>query len=151
MYRRAVHLDRQIEFKMYDKAKAELPPAGQRQSNDEHELDDDVDDLTTEELIARFTKALHVSDATEPVDDGIIRDNSVQLLNLPMEILVYILRWVVSSHLDLRSLEQCSMVSKNLYLCTRQSEIWRLACQRYVSYDAQMASRTNFISLFCFS
>lgn len=139
MYRRAVHLDPQIEFKMYDKTKAaiaaardrELASAELRQADDAHESDDNIDDLSTEELIARFAKAVQIGDAAQPVDDGVIRDNSVQLLSLPMEIMVYILRWVVSSHLDLRSLEQCSMASKSLYLCTRQSEIWRLACQRY--------------------
>lgn len=148
MYRRAVHLDPQIEFKMYDKTKAaiaaahdrELAPAEQRHADDAHESDDNIDDLTTEELIARFAKAVQIGDAAHPVDDGVIRDNSVQLLSLPMEILVYILRWVVSSHLDLRSLEQCSMASKSLYLCTRQSEIWRLACQRYALCAASAVS-----------
>lgn len=141
MYRRAVHLDRQIEFKMYDKTRAANKASqdrdiGKHQSNDSLDSDENIDDLTTEDLIARFTKSLHVDDTTEPVDDGVIRDTSLHLLSLPMEILVYILRWVVSSHLDLRSLEQCSMVSKNLYLCTRQSEIWRLACQRYASWQS---------------
>ena len=51
---------------------------------------------------------------------------------LPMEIILYVLRWVVSSDLDLRSLEMCSRVCRGFYLCSRDPEIWRLACARYV-------------------
>ncbi|XP_064412506.1 F-box only protein 9 isoform X4 [Latimeria chalumnae] len=47
---------------------------------------------------------------------------------LPMEVLMYIFRWVVSSDLDLRSLEQLSMVCRGFYICARDPEIWRLAC-----------------------
>jgi len=49
---------------------------------------------------------------------------------LPMEIILYIFRWVVSSDLDLRSLEMCSHVCRGFYLCSRDPEIWRLACAR---------------------
>lgn len=47
-----------------------------------------------------------------------------------MEILLYIFKWIVSSDLDLRSLEICSAVCRGFYLCARDSEIWRLACIR---------------------
>ncbi|NIG60526.1 F-box only protein 9 [Pontoporia blainvillei] len=45
-----------------------------------------------------------------------------------MEVLMYIFRWVVSSDLDLRSLEQLSQVCRGFYICARDPEIWRLAC-----------------------
>lgn len=45
-----------------------------------------------------------------------------------MEMILNILRWVVSSDLDFRSLEMFSMVCRGFYLCARDSEIWRLAC-----------------------
>lgn len=50
--------------------------------------------------------------------------------SLPMEIILYILKWVVSSDLDLRSLEVCSRVCRGFYICSRDPEIWRLACMR---------------------
>ncbi|XP_039593845.1 F-box only protein 9 isoform X1 [Polypterus senegalus] len=52
------------------------------------------------------------------------------LTALPMELLMYIFRWVVSSDLDLRSLEQLSLVCRGFYICARDPEIWRLACVR---------------------
>lgn len=48
-----------------------------------------------------------------------------------MEIILYIMKWVVSSEMDLRVLEQsCSSVCRGFYLAARDPEIWRLACVR---------------------
>ncbi|KAL1123222.1 hypothetical protein AAG570_002309 [Ranatra chinensis] len=52
---------------------------------------------------------------------------------LPMEIFLYILRWVVSTDLDLRSLEVCSQICRGFYICCRDPEIWRIACTRISS------------------
>jgi hypothetical protein len=35
------------------------------------------------------------------------------------------LQWVVSSELDVRSLESCSQVSRGFYVAARDEEIWR--------------------------
>lgn len=141
MYRKAVHIDSEIEFKMYDKTKATT----RKQSDGNVDSVQDIDPTPSEELIGehltddlilRFTAALNVDDSTssaEPsTDHNVISDNSLHLLSLPIDVLVYILRWVVSTNLDLRSLEQCSSVCKAFYLCSRQTQIWRLACQKYV-------------------
>lgn len=40
---------------------------------------------------------------------------------LPREILMYIFRWVVSSDLDLRALEQLSLVCRGFYICARSA------------------------------
>lgn len=46
---------------------------------------------------------------------------------LPREILMYIFRWVVSSDLDMRTLEQLSLVCRGFYICARWScrSTWR--------------------------
>ncbi|NWZ23212.1 FBX9 protein, partial [Asarcornis scutulata] len=48
--------------------------------------------------------------------------------SLPLEVLMYIFRWVVSSDLDLRSLEQLSLVCRGFYICARDPEIWHQVC-----------------------
>ena len=48
--------------------------------------------------------------------------------DLPTELLNYILKWVVSSELDMRSLENCAVVCRGLYMAARDQDIWRLAC-----------------------
>ncbi|XP_028406114.1 F-box only protein 9-like [Dendronephthya gigantea] len=49
---------------------------------------------------------------------------------LPAELLMYIFKWVVSLHLDLRSLERLGQVCRGFYALARDTEIWRLACLR---------------------
>ncbi|XP_063953061.1 F-box only protein 9-like isoform X2 [Lytechinus pictus] len=55
---------------------------------------------------------------------------ATHISSLPIEVLLYIFRWVVTSRLDLRSLEQLSKVCRGFYVCSRDSEIWRKACVR---------------------
>uniref|UniRef100_A0A914VYC8 F-box protein Hrt3/FBXO9 C-terminal domain-containing protein n=1 Tax=Plectus sambesii TaxID=2011161 RepID=A0A914VYC8_9BILA len=49
---------------------------------------------------------------------------------LPVELAFSIIKWVVSSELDMRMLDQLSMVCCGFYVLARDAEIWRLACQR---------------------
>lgn len=42
---------------------------------------------------------------------------------LPREILMYIFRWVVSSDLDMRALEQLSLVCRGFYICARSAPL----------------------------
>lgn len=145
MYRRAVHIDSDIEFKMYDKLKATIHKgpehdslknshAGDRRNDDDDDDDDEDDeDLSSVDLRARFHASIANGNdnlfSRDNVDNGVIvTDGYFHISNLPTEIVLYILRWVVSGNLDLRSLEQCSMVSKGFYLLARDPEIWRLAC-----------------------
>lgn len=139
MYRRAVHIDADIEFKMYDKLKAtihkgaELDASSEGQASEKRNGDEDDDeDLSSVDLVARFQESIANGNGSlfqrGNADSGVICTEGLHIVSLPTEIILYILRWVVSGHLDLRSLEQCSMVSKGFYLLTRDPEIWRLAC-----------------------
>lgn len=136
MYRRAVHLDRDIEFKMYDKLKASSQPTKTDEilirATQNMNLDADAEDLHGVDLMARFKQSIvNVNGKLfeSNTEKGVISTESLHISNLPVEIILYILRWVVSTNLDLRSLEQCSMVCKGFYICARDDDIWRLACQ----------------------
>lgn len=63
-------------------------------------------------------------------DDNVVvaTGSNYHISDLPIEIIFYILRWVVSSDLDLRSLDTCSLVSKGFYICANDPDIWRLVC-----------------------
>lgn len=137
MYRRAVHLDRDIEFKMYDKLKASTqstkPDEILGRATKNMNLDDDVENLEGVDLVARFQQSIFNCNGKlfeSNTEKGVISTESLHISNLPIEIILHILRWVVSSNLDLRSLEQCSMVCKGFYICARDDDIWRLACQK---------------------
>lgn len=47
---------------------------------------------------------------------------------LPSEVLIYIFRWVISSDLDIRSLEQCARVCRGFYICARDPQLWKMIC-----------------------
>lgn len=49
---------------------------------------------------------------------------------LPVELVIYILHWVVSNDLDLRSLDMFAMVCKGFYMCARDERVWKKACQK---------------------
>ncbi|GAB1606584.1 F-box only protein 9-like [Argonauta hians] len=50
--------------------------------------------------------------------------------SLPVEVVMYIFKWVISSDLDVRSLEQLSQVCRGFYVCARDEELWKLICTR---------------------
>ncbi|RWS31456.1 F-box only protein 9-like protein [Leptotrombidium deliense] len=54
--------------------------------------------------------------------------SQVHFSALPVELIMYIFKWVVSADLDYRSLEQLSAVCRGFYVISRDMEIWRLGC-----------------------
>jgi len=78
-------------------------------------------------LLSRFQKIIGVE---ESLCQAEYEQKMTHMSILPMEILIYIFKWVVSPELDLRSLEQLAMVCRGFYICARDSELWRLACCR---------------------
>ncbi|KAK6168239.1 hypothetical protein SNE40_022107 [Patella caerulea] len=59
-----------------------------------------------------------------------LEQNSTHISELPIEVIMYILKWVVSSELDTRSLEMFSQVCHGFYLCARDEELWKLICHK---------------------
>lgn len=147
LYRRAVQLDPDIEHKLYEESKTitlnnnNAIVIGNKHvadTLDSHESADDesTEDLSGMDMLARFELALQNGNGClfqrNNAEPGVIVTSGRHISDLPPEILLQILRWVVASHLDLRSLEQCSMASKGFYICARDSEIWKSACLKWV-------------------
>lgn len=139
MYRRAVHIDPDIEFKMYDTLKTTIHIAHKNIESDIENIqqtsdnNENVEDLSCVDLVHRFETSIANGNGNllnRDCADGVIITDGLHISCLPTEIILNILRWVVSCNLDLRSLEQCSMVCKGFYLCARDTEIWRLACNK---------------------
>lgn len=136
MYRKAVHIDPDIEFKMYDKMKTIYIASSNVESDNirtapTSDDNEDAEDLSCVDLVHRFQTSIANGNGNlfnRDTAEGVICTDGLHISSLPTEIILYILRWVVSSNLDMRSLEQCSMVCKGFYLIARDAEIWRLAC-----------------------
>lgn len=85
--------------------------------------DNEDDDVSN--LIWRFAK-METSDQVMIKPE--FETNMTHIGMLPSEVLNFILKWVISSDLDCKSLESCSEVCRGFYLASRDEEIWRLIC-----------------------
>uniref|UniRef100_T1IV17 F-box only protein 9 n=1 Tax=Strigamia maritima TaxID=126957 RepID=T1IV17_STRMM len=123
-YRQAIQLVPDIEFLI--SSGQEIDGAvDKRRTVKNHSNEDTSGEIP--DLVARFQKLL--------IPEGYLcraeyDQKMAHISLLPMEILLYLFKWVISADLDLRSLEQLSLVCRGFYLCARDPELWRLACQR---------------------
>ncbi|XP_061394144.1 F-box only protein 9 [Musca vetustissima] len=137
-YRKAVQIEPNIEFTYYEQQK--LKSNAQQQINNknvEHttKSQDSADDLAEDDIIddlyEKFQTDISLNYQGKLMlssrDPGVIT-TEMHISELPPELLLYIMRWVVSSQLDMRSLEQCAAVCKGMYLVARDEELWRSAC-----------------------
>uniref|UniRef100_A0A3Q1ECB0 F-box only protein n=1 Tax=Acanthochromis polyacanthus TaxID=80966 RepID=A0A3Q1ECB0_9TELE len=123
-YRMAMQLVPDIEFKVnYSR-----PPDADRVGG--NYMEDSDADGEIEDLLAYFEQQLTLESAFPKICNPELEMTQVHISALPREILMYIFRWVVSSDLDMRALEQLSLVCRGFYICARDPEIWRLACLR---------------------
>ncbi|XP_074189183.1 F-box only protein 9 isoform X4 [Rhinolophus sinicus] len=121
-YRRAMQLVPDIEFKItYTRS-----PDGDGVGNSY--IEDNDDDSKMADLLSYFQQQLTFQESLLKLCQPELESSQTHISVLPMEVLMYIFRWVVSSDLDLRSLEQLSQVCRGFYICARDPEIWRLAC-----------------------
>lgn len=86
--------------------------------------------------------------------------NSTHISSLPIELILYILKWVVSQDLDMRSLEMFGQVCQGFYICARDTEIWKLACikvwgpncklDKYISWRHMFLERPRLLFNGCY-
>jgi len=133
-YKRAEKLVPNIEYQTFDytgrnfKSKANEKPEVQddngsitpRRNSSDNEDDDDISNLAMK--FARMETSGQAFIKRE------FETNMTHIGRLPSEVINYILKWVISSDLDFKSLESCSEVCRGFYLACRDEEIWRLIC-----------------------
>jgi len=95
-------------------------------------------------LVDKFCQATLDSQSDQPlIQPENPSSQSKHIGDLPVELLNYILKWVVSKDLDLRSLESCSQVCRGFYLAARDEEIWRLVCGRVLGSTGLLAKQSD--------
>lgn len=132
-YKRAIELVPDIEFRLYESTKLKAREVDEENlengiyaENDNSDSNINDDDSDGEKDL--YLKLCKIVNRDQCVCFPEFEQNVTHISALPMEIVLYILRWVVSSELDLRSLEMCSRVCRGFYISARDTEIWRLAC-----------------------
>lgn len=141
-YKRAVNLVPDIEYRAFqytansatkEKRNDNESTAGRaaRGAEDENgnknppEADEEEPELAN--LTLKFAR-MRTNNPGPAIQAGASGSQQTHIGQLPSEVLNYILKWVVSSELDLKSLEACSEVCRGFYVAARDEEIWRLIC-----------------------
>uniref|UniRef100_A0A8C1Y4F5 F-box protein 9 n=1 Tax=Cyprinus carpio TaxID=7962 RepID=A0A8C1Y4F5_CYPCA len=109
-YKSAMHLVPDIEFKINYSRSPDPDRAGSY-------LEDNEKDREIDDLLMYFQQQLTLGDGTMKLCEPDTDTTEVHISALPFEVLMYIFRWVVSCDLDLRALEQLSLVCRGFYIC----------------------------------
>ncbi|XP_057651271.1 F-box only protein 9 [Diorhabda carinulata] len=133
-YKQAVQIVPDVEYLLHKKSKMKLKQDSlEREVNIKENTDvndvstDDDEDNKDEEIYVRLQrKVSNKSTLCLPKQPK----RGIHIGQMPFEVILYILKWVVSEHLDMRSLEMFSRVCRGFYVCARDPEIWRIACMR---------------------
>lgn len=128
LYKKAVHLVPDIEYKMHEAASENNQLIEEQKttkvkriaSEEADELDDNVD------LYARFLD--RVQETGGRWCDRATANNLLHISDLPVEVFLIISQWIVSNELDVLALEKSALVCKGFYLCARDPKLWRLIC-----------------------
>ncbi|KAI2657466.1 F-box only protein 9 [Labeo rohita] len=115
-YKSAMQLVPDIEFKI-NYSRTPDPDRGGSYLED-NENNREIDDLLT-----YFQQQLTLGGDTMKLCEPETDTTQVHISALPFEVLMYIFRWVVSCDLDLRALEQLSLVCRGFYICARMDSI----------------------------
>lgn len=129
LYRRAIQLVPDIEFRINESMNDNLDDFSD-ESEDESTLEEDSYDSEYDELdnlVNKFQKLCAKAGSSRICQPKLEQEMS-HISDLPPEVFLYILKWVVSQDLDIYSLEQVARVCRGFYICARDAEIWRLVC-----------------------
>jgi len=139
-YRKAVNLVPDIEFKVeaerrgndYNRNREKIETGNIDTEEDLEDIDPLDAELNEEtDLLLKFSRMKlkgHSSQDVVGTASSSATTTTTHISSLPMEVLIHILKWVVSSELDLKSLENFSGVCRGFYVAARASDIWRRVC-----------------------
>lgn len=124
-YMEALHLERNGDIvesiSLFHKATLLDPNVEAKVNGSENKQNECNKDAIDVDLISRFESSL-------PKDFLLSNDKNISDLN--RNLIVKILKYLISIDFDLLSLENCALVSRRFYLCARDSEIWEMICKK---------------------
>lgn len=119
-YRRAMQLVPDIESKMEF--------FQHRTHRERQDSESSAEDGSGEENLVQLFQGVSIDDGRVCLPH--FEQRTTHISSLPTEVLMYIFRWVISTQLDLRSLEMLSQVCRGFYLCARDEGLWKAVCLR---------------------
>ncbi|KAF9410315.1 hypothetical protein HW555_010563 [Spodoptera exigua] len=130
-YKYSLQILPDVEKRLHNELQAEIPEEEVIETEDRVPkvvyAEDDEEEIEGEDrsLASKFRRILELKGALcEPE----LETRDAHISWLPYEVVIEILRWVVSSELDVFSLDQVSNVCRGLYVAAREPAIWRSLC-----------------------
>jgi len=145
-YKKAVNLVPDIEKEVFQYtgrpgSSKEKSNSGKEHNNKQPDRDNAQEATgALQNLVDKFSQ---IRLENKPLIQQEFQSEGKHISDLPVELLNYILKWVVSKDLDIRSLECCSQVCKGFYLAARDPEIWRQICERVFGASVLQVARAN--------
>jgi len=75
-----------------------------------------------------FSKLVRIVEEDGQICTPLEEPKMTHISSLPREIIILLLKWIVSTDLDFNSLEKMASVCRGFYVCCRHIELWKLAC-----------------------
>ncbi|XP_077487937.1 F-box only protein 9 isoform X1 [Amblyomma americanum] len=125
-YRRALQIVPDIEFRL---ANSNVWSVDEESSGSETECEDNESPCDNDDPMPLHQR-IKIKTSSANVCSVAWEQKATHISDLPREVFMFILRWVVSSDLDILSLESVSKVCRGFYLCARDPELWHMACVR---------------------
>lgn len=125
-YRRALQIVPDIEYHLASSSKWSVDEETSGSETEHEDNDSSCDNDSTASLHQRIKMKTSSSNLCSVA----LEQKATHISDLPREVFMFILRWVVSSDLDILSLEAVSKVCRGFYLCARDPELWHMACMR---------------------
>ncbi|XP_073952694.1 F-box only protein 9-like [Choristoneura fumiferana] len=131
-YKRAMQINPDVETLLYDSAERGDTPEDEESETEEVPRADggeeeDEEWVEGEDLLARLQRIQARKGLLCEPDNP---EKECQFSWLPYEVVLLILRWVVSAELDAASLERLAAACRGLYVACRDPDIWRAMCIR---------------------
>lgn len=135
-YKKAVQLMPDVESKLYQSSemRSDTPDKqGILETQAEETVLDEESEVADEDTSCDgdlYNKLEKILAKNERLCEPALPQREVHISWLPFELVLLIIKWVVSSELDATSLENMASVCRGFYVATRDQEIWRILCAR---------------------
>lgn len=126
-YRKAVNLVPDIEFITY-KANEQQKNYSKNKKSKQNKIKDNKNIYNMIEYFQNSLALISNRICESSNTAGTVSTGGNHISSLPIEVMLLILKWIVSNQLDFRSLENFAGVCKGFYLISRDTGVWRTAC-----------------------
>lgn len=146
-YKRSMQILPDVETRLYDELRGDTPEE-ESETEEVVQVDnlhpsDDEDAVEGEDLLSRLQRILARKGVLcEPE----FATKGAHISWLPYEVVLVILRWVVSSDMDGASLERVAGVCRGLYVLAREPDIWRSLCVKTWGIECGTPRASGFTS-----